>query len=74
VRLQKCEKETGTTKNYVGVEFSVDRRLFYVGQKWARYAGRSRLLIGSAMVALGLMLVGIAILFPKLKMQRSNTQ
>lgn len=37
--------------------------LFYVGQKWADYAGRSRLVIGSAMVALGLALVGVAILF-----------
>jgi hypothetical protein len=36
--------------------------LFYVGQKWADYAGRSRLVIGSAMVALGLALVGVAIL------------
>jgi hypothetical protein len=36
--------------------------LFYVGQKWARYAGRSPLVIGSAMVAVGLGLVGVAIL------------
>jgi hypothetical protein len=36
--------------------------LFYVGQKWADYAGRNRLLIGSAMVAVGLALVGVAIL------------
>lgn len=36
--------------------------LFFVGQKWADYAGRSRLLIGSAMVAVGLALVGVAIL------------
>jgi VIT1/CCC1 family predicted Fe2+/Mn2+ transporter len=36
--------------------------LFYVGQKWANYAGRNRLLIGSAMVVVGLALVGVAIL------------
>jgi len=36
--------------------------LFYVGQKWAHYAGRSRLVMGSGMVAVGLALVGVAIL------------
>ena len=36
--------------------------LFLVGQKWAQYAGTSRLVAGLAMVALGLVLVGIAIL------------
>jgi VIT family protein len=36
--------------------------LFLVGQKWARYAGVNRLLAGSAMVAIGLSLVGVAIL------------
>ena len=36
--------------------------LFYVGQKWADYAGKNRMLIGSAMVAVGLGLVGVAIL------------
>jgi hypothetical protein len=36
--------------------------LFYVGQKWADYAGRNRLVIGSAMVVVGLALVGVAIL------------
>jgi len=36
--------------------------LFYVGQKWADYAGKSRLVMGSAMVAVGLALVGVAIL------------
>jgi hypothetical protein len=36
--------------------------LFFVGQKWADYAGRSRLVIGSAMVVVGLALVGVAIL------------
>ena len=36
--------------------------LFYVGQKWAEYAGRNRLIMGSAMVALGLLLVGVTIL------------
>jgi VIT1/CCC1 family predicted Fe2+/Mn2+ transporter len=36
--------------------------LYHVGQKWARYAGRNPLLIGSAMVAVGLGLVGVAIL------------
>jgi hypothetical protein len=36
--------------------------LFYVGQKWADYAGKSRLAMGSAMVAVGLALVGVAIL------------
>jgi VIT1/CCC1 family predicted Fe2+/Mn2+ transporter len=35
--------------------------LFYVGQKWADYAGKSRLAVGSAMVAVGLALVGVAI-------------
>ena len=35
--------------------------LFSVGQKWAQYAGTNRLVTGSAMVALGLVLVGIAI-------------
>jgi hypothetical protein len=36
--------------------------LFYVGQKWAQYAGRNRMAIGSAMVAIGLALVGVTIL------------
>jgi VIT family protein len=36
--------------------------LFLVGQKWARYAGVNRLLAGSAMVVIGLSLVGVAIL------------
>ena len=36
--------------------------LFYVGQKWARYAGKNRVGFGLAMVAVGLMLVGVAIL------------
>ena len=36
--------------------------LFYLGQKWARYSGRNPLVIGSAMVAVGLGLVGVAIL------------
>ena len=36
--------------------------LFLVGQKWAGYAGVNRLLAGSIMVGIGLMLVGVAIL------------
>jgi len=36
--------------------------LFLVGQKWAQFAGTNRLVTGSAMVAIGLVLVGIAIL------------
>jgi len=36
--------------------------LFYVGQKWAAFAGKSRLAVGLAMVTVGLMLVGVAIL------------
>jgi len=36
--------------------------LFYVGQKWADYAGKSRVAVGLAMVAVGLILVGVAIL------------
>ena len=36
--------------------------LFYVGQKWADYAGRVRSVIGSAMVLVDLALVGVAIL------------
>ncbi len=36
--------------------------LFVVGQKWAQYAGTNRLVTGSAMVAIGLVLVGVAIL------------
>ena len=36
--------------------------LFYVGQKWAEYAGKNRLAVGLAMVAVGLALVGVAIL------------
>ena len=36
--------------------------LFLVGQKWAVYAGTSRLVAGSAMVAIGLALVGLAVL------------
>ena len=35
--------------------------LFLVGQKWAQYAGTNRLAAGAAMVAIGLLLVGIAI-------------
>ena len=36
--------------------------LFLVGQKWAQYAGSNRLATGSAMVVIGLVLVGVAIL------------
>jgi hypothetical protein len=36
--------------------------LFLVGQKWAQYAGTNRLAAGSAMVMIGLILVGVAIL------------
>jgi hypothetical protein len=36
--------------------------LFVIGQKWAQYAGTNRLLTGLVMVAVGLVLVGIAIL------------
>jgi hypothetical protein len=36
--------------------------LFFAGQKWAQYAGANRLVAGSAMVAIGLVLVGTAIL------------
>ena len=36
--------------------------LFLVGQKWAQYAGTNRLVTGTAMVTIGLVLVGVAIL------------
>jgi hypothetical protein len=36
--------------------------LFLVGQKWAQYAATNRLVTGAAMVAIGLVLVGVAIL------------
>src|SRR5262245_12014713 len=36
--------------------------LFYVGQKWAQYAGRNRWAMGTGMVAVGLLLVGVTIL------------
>ena len=36
--------------------------LFLVGQKWAQYVGTNRLGAGSAMVAIGLILVAVAIL------------
>jgi hypothetical protein len=36
--------------------------LFLVGQKWAQYAGVSRLASGSIMVLIGLALVGVAVL------------
>ena len=36
--------------------------LFLVGQKWAQYAGSNRLATGLAMVVMGLVLVGVAIL------------
>jgi hypothetical protein len=36
--------------------------LFLVGRKWAQFAGTNRLLTGGAMVAIGLALVGLAIL------------
>jgi VIT1/CCC1 family predicted Fe2+/Mn2+ transporter len=36
--------------------------LFGVGHKWAAYANTNRLLAGLAMVAVGLLLVGVAIL------------
>jgi VIT1/CCC1 family predicted Fe2+/Mn2+ transporter len=36
--------------------------LFLVGRRWAAYANTNRLVAGSAMVALGLALVGVAIL------------
>ena len=36
--------------------------LFWVGQKWAQYAGTDRRITGTAMVIIGLALVGVAIL------------
>jgi hypothetical protein len=36
--------------------------LFFVGRKWALYAGANPLIAGSALIALGLVLVGLAIL------------
>jgi len=36
--------------------------LFLVGRKWAKFAGSDPLIAGSAMVAIGLVLVGVAIL------------
>jgi VIT family len=36
--------------------------LFFVGQKWAQYAGTNRLAAGFALVAIGLVLVAVAIL------------
>ena len=36
--------------------------LFFAGQKWAQYVGASRLVAGSVLVAIGLTLVGVAIL------------
>ena len=36
--------------------------LFLVGQKWAQYAGTNRFAAGSAMMTIGLILVGVAIL------------
>ena len=36
--------------------------LFFVGQKWAQYAGTNRLVAGLVLVAIGLALVGVAIL------------
>jgi VIT1/CCC1 family predicted Fe2+/Mn2+ transporter len=36
--------------------------LFWVGQKWAKYAQTNRLVTGLAMVAIGLALVGVAVL------------
>jgi hypothetical protein len=36
--------------------------LFLVGQKWAQYVGTNRLVAGLTIVALGLLLVGVAIL------------
>ena len=36
--------------------------LFIVGQRWARYANLNRLLSGLVMVAIGLALVGVAVL------------
>ena len=36
--------------------------LFFIGQRWAKYAHANRLLAGLAMVAIGLGLVGVAIL------------
>jgi len=36
--------------------------LFLVGQKWAQHVGTNRLATGSAMVVIGLVLVGVAIL------------
>jgi VIT1/CCC1 family predicted Fe2+/Mn2+ transporter len=36
--------------------------LFLVGQKWAQYVGTNRFAAGSAMVTIGLILVGVAIL------------
>ena len=36
--------------------------LFFVGQKWARYANVNRLLAGLAMVVVGMALVGVAVL------------
>ena len=36
--------------------------LFWVGQKWAQYVGIDRRIAGTAMVIIGLVLVGVAIL------------
>ena len=49
-------------RGIAGFEFFADRQPFYLGHKWASYSGRNPLLIGTAMVAVGLGLVGVAIL------------
>jgi VIT1/CCC1 family predicted Fe2+/Mn2+ transporter len=36
--------------------------LFFIGRRWAKYANANRLLAGLAMVAIGLGLVGVAVL------------
>jgi len=49
-------------RGIAGFEFFADRQPFYLGHKWASYSGRNPLLIGTAIVAVGLGLVGVAIL------------
>jgi hypothetical protein len=36
--------------------------LFLVGQRWAKYTNMNRLVSGLVMVAIGLLLVGVAVL------------
>jgi len=55
--MAKANPDSSSQRNFLLIA-----GLFYVGQKWAQYAGKNRVAVGLAMVGVGLALVGVAIL------------